>query len=199
MSFDCANRSLAVCCVDIDATAMREEDFTKFATGIKILFVDLFDLTKGEKLDTIQRAIALRDQLRIIDARIPTDLPLDHVLIEYQMSANDKSRCQSQQLVYHYLCKFPGAKVHLVKPGLKNKLAFAPHLTYAVFAERYKTRKTANKNHSRDNFLYLLDTIGARGLVKGFKKLDDMADSVNQVVGWIRFDKSSPKFVAVGV
>ena len=74
---------------------------------VKTPFIDLkfamvYDLTEGNKKTLPQRSCLLKECLNSID-KIVSDL--DNVLIEYQMSANDKSRCVYDQLVYHYCDK----------------------------------------------------------------------------------------------
>ena len=73
------------------------------------------------------------------------------------MSANDKSRCVSQQILYHYSC-VDNSKVELVGPTLKNKICFSADdsLSHGTFMEKYASKYTANKNHTKANFLYWL-------------------------------------------
>ena len=79
------------------------------------------------------------------------------------MSVNDKSRCVSQQLVYHYTNMYT---VELVGPSLKNKVCFSKDdsLRHSTFMEKYASKYTANKNHAKANFLYWVKIYGSRTL-----------------------------------
>ena len=67
--------------------------------------------------------------LKQIKYRNPTN-----ILIEYQMSANDKSRCVSQQILYHY-SGINNLQVELVGPTLKNKI-WEPFSFYKRFLNK---------------------------------------------------------------
>jgi hypothetical protein len=197
LSFDCANRSLAVCYADIDtniydniADAMEEKDIEKVAAlinnYINIKILKVFDLTKGKKCTTIERSILLKACLTDLDKLIGAEH--DCVLVEYQMSANDKSRCVSQQIVYHYTGCAP---VYLVGPTLKNKISFHPSMDHGSFMAKYASKYTANKNHSKKNFLHWCKLFGQEECIKGIakKNLDDVADAFMQILGWLEYGK----------
>ena len=122
---------------------------------VKIHFVEVYDLTQGNDLNTIQRAILLKSQLKKLDAIVS---PPYSVLIEYQMSVNDKSRNVSNQLVYHYCDK---ANTYLVGPSLKNKINLSADqsLSHGEFMSKYSSKYTANKNHSKENFKHYISKI----------------------------------------
>jgi hypothetical protein len=197
LSFDCANRSLAVCYASInknihsillDSIKNSTDDKKSYLDYINIHFIKVYDLTKGNKLDTIQRAIVLKTQLSEIDNIISTynhDIEYKKVLIEYQMSANDKSRNVSQQLVYHYCDK---AQTHLVGPTLKNTIDLSKDgsLSYGSFIGKYASKYTANKNHSKENFKHYLKMTETEDILKNIKKknYDDMADAFTQILGF---------------
>ena len=170
LSFDCANRSLAVC---------------GFSDN-KIIFMKVYDLTEGKTCSTIERARLLKTCLSSIE--ITPSL----VLVEYQMSANDKSRCISQQIVYHYI---DICEVVLVGPSLKNKICLSADgsLEHATFMEKYSSKYTANKNHTKANFLYWLASNNCSCLIADNKikkkNIDDIADAFMQILGY--FNQSS--------
>ena len=178
LSFDCANRSLAVCCVNLQEK-------------IKLNMIKVIDVTKQDKVDTIQRTHLLKQCLVNIDKEIG-DVKPDIVLVEYQMSANDKSRCVSNQIVYHYSC-LEGTNVHLVGPTLKNKVCLSDDdsLKHSTFMSKYSSKYTANKNHSKANFLHWIDSNNNRNYIKEIKKknLDDAADAFMQILGWLEFKR----------
>ena len=192
LSFDCANRSLAVCYITLNTADIKHN------TG-KIHILKVIDLTKGAKIDTVGRAILLKKCLcaldtEILDMKSPYNTP-NTILIEYQMSVNDKSRCVSNQILYHYSC-INNASVHLVGPTLKNKICFSEDdsLSHGVFMEKYASKYTANKNHTKANFLYWLTKRNLNSIIKENKikkkNIDDVADAFIQIWGWLRFGKS---------
>lgn len=212
LSFDCANRSLAVCYASIDKSNHTQlldcikkgkdtaEIYLQYA---KIHFIKVYDITQGKKLDTVQRTILLKTTLDELDKDIEVankaicdgknmggenvgNVIYDQVLIEYQMSANDKSRCVSQQLLYHYCGK---AKLKLVGPTLKNKIDLSSDgsLSHGTFMAKYTTKYTANKNHSKENFKHYLKKTNNIELIKNIKSknIDDVADAFNQIIGFL--------------
>jgi hypothetical protein len=204
LSFDCANRSLAVCFISINLNLPEGSDIDdkKYAQKcinnnyVKIHIIKVFDLTKGKKTDTILRMSLLKDCLNNIDKLVTkSGVKIDQILIEYQMSANDKSRCVSNGILYHYSC-IPDAKVSLVGPTLKNKICFSNDdmLDHGTFMEKYASKYTANKNHSKENFLYFLNIHGLTNLIQenniAKKNIDDIADAFMQIWGWLEFGRS---------
>jgi hypothetical protein len=198
LSFDCANRSLAVCFMSINLNTIDELDVhndTRITNHTKIHMLKVFDLTRGEKMDTVHRTALLKECLNGVDQLIITSgVRPDQVLVEYQMSVNDKSRCVSNGILYHYSC-VPGVSVSLVGPTLKNKICFSEDetLEYGTFIEKYASKYTANKNHSKANFLYWLDTHNLTNLVRKNniekKNIDDIADAFMQIWGWLKFGR----------
>jgi hypothetical protein len=192
LSFDCANRSLAVCfmSININTTGIRQTE-----DDIKIHILKVFDLTKGEKIDTVNRTVLLKECLNKIDKLVSASkVKPDQILVEYQMSANDKSRCVSNGILYHYSC-IPDTQVSLVGPTLKNKICFSDDetLDHGTFMEKYASRYTANKNHSKANFLYWLELHKCFNLIEenkiAKKNIDDIADAFMQIWGWLEFGK----------
>lgn len=197
LSFDCANRSLAVCCVTINIHDNKDTNSCNWLIGdhVKINTLKVFDLTKGKKVNTVDRASLLKKCLTDIDIMLlDEDLKINTVLVEYQMSANDKSRCVSQQILYHYSC-LPGVNVELIGPTLKNKVCFSSDssLEHGTFMAKYASKYTANKNHSKSNFLYWIKRQGISKLIQENnipkKNVDDVADAFMQICGWLIFGK----------
>jgi hypothetical protein len=179
LSYDCANRSLAVCYMTVDAKKNNE---------IKLHMLEVFDLTDNRQLTTVERTILLKQCLKNIDKNIAEFGKPDTVLVEYQMSANDKSRCVSQQIIYNYCLCCP---TYLVGPSLKNKIYFADDLKHSVFMAKYATKYTANKNHTKANLLYWLKKNNQEHFIKNIKKknIDDIADAFMQILGWLNKEK----------
>lgn len=198
LSFDCANRSLAVCYATVNenidrdiSNAIAEKNGNRLIqlvnNYVNIHLLKVFDLTKGKKCSTIERTQALKKCLQNIDLSMPE--PPTHVLVEYQMSANDKSRCVSQQILYHYAGL--ESQLYLVGPTLKNKVAFSEDLDYGTFISKYASKYTANKNHTKANFLHWLKIYNKLTLIKDIKKknIDDAADAFMQIIGWLDWGK----------
>lgn len=203
LSFDCANRSLAVCFASVNTNLLSDltkahdtKDVKKCVdlinSYVQIHILQVFDLTKGEKCTSVERALLLKQCLKKIDSL--TTIKPDRVLIEYQMSSNDKSRCVSQQIVFHY-SDIARTKISLVGPTLKNKICFSKDesLEHGTFMAKYASKYTANKNHSKSNFLYWLKIHNMEHLIKvnkiAKKNLDDIADAFMQIFGWLDFGK----------
>jgi len=141
--------------------------------------MDVFDVVPTS-VNTVDRAIQLKKCLTMLDEKIKT--PIDKVLVEYQMSSNDKSRCVSNQIIYHYSEYSP----EIVGPSLKNTIYFSDELKYNAFASKYSRSYTANKNHTKANMLYWLNKHDRMDLISNIpkKNIDDVADSFMQIWGW---------------
>lgn len=189
LSFDCANRSLAVCYVSIDTKTIpadnRTASYHPSIDNCKLLKAAVYDVTNDT--DTVKRTCALKKVLCEVDAGI--DDKVDIVLIEYQMSLNDKSRCVSQQLVYHYV---DTARVYLVGPSLKNTVYFSPELKHSYYTGKYMSKYTANKNHAKANFLAWINVNNYTVMIKSIakKNIDDIADAFMQIAGWTTANSS---------
>jgi hypothetical protein len=178
LSFDCANRSLAVCFLYVN-----DKNINNMSNYIH--FINVFDITEGKEQNSISRTKLLKQTLLDIDKKI-TELKLNinHVLVEYQMSLNDKSRCVSQQIIFHYSNLEP-LEVHLIGPSLKNKI-YLENLQHCFFMEKYTTKYSANKNHTKANFLRWM-ALKKISIPKEIKKknYDDIADAFMQIFGWL--------------
>lgn len=201
LSFDCANRSLAVCLLDINTGIVGQlyDGIKQFDINtmmditddyIKIHIFNVYDLTNGKNTDTVMKASLLKKCLGTLDDIISSINGVDQVLIEYQMPSNDKSRCVSQQILYHYVDKAP---VCIVGPTLKNKVVFSTldKLSHGFFISKYASNYTANKNHTKANLLYWLDIFDKTHLLDNIKKknIDDISDAFMQIFGWLSFGK----------
>lgn len=152
---------------------------------IKIHYLNVVDLIPGQKVadtDVVFRARQLYIYLTEIDTILDK---LDKsqkklFLLEYQMGPNIQSNMVSSQLIYHF-SKYTDAEIKIVGPSLKNKVYIGgDDAKYSNFMEKYKTLYAANKNHSKFNFLRLMDYLGVNGTFENIKKknIDDIADSV---------------------
>jgi hypothetical protein len=214
LSFDCANRSLAICYMTINENLHEDiqnklSEFDKSSdisnqehvlkminpcitlidNHVKIHLLKVFDLTKKKKCASEERAVLLKQRLKEIDEMIIHHGYPTQVLIEYQMVSNDKSRCVSQQILYHYTDLFNNCPVFIVGPTLKNKIYFAKHLEHSIFMEKYVRNYTANKNHTKANLLHWLKLFKQEHFLKGVAKrnIDDIADAFMQIFGWLYY------------
>jgi len=129
--------------------------------------------------------------------------PPDVVLIEYQMSANDKSRSIATALAYEFspACgefrSWPPALpqktasekapiVHIVGPALKNTVFFGEDGRMQNFRKRYIDNYACNKAHSRYNFLKWITEHNCRSIIADIPKanIDDVADSFLMAYAW---------------
>lgn len=168
---------------------------------VKVHFAKVFDLVQNIKSSTaMQRTRALKKCLTELDTYIAHSRPSgntgvrDVTLIEYQMSANDKSRCVSQQIMYHYtdISTNTSPIMKLMGPTRKNTVHFTKDLIHNAFVEKYASNYTANKNHCKCNFIYWSkifsqDPILTNALKNIRKKnIDDIADAFMQMFAWFR-------------
>ena len=75
--------------------------------------------------------------------------------------------------------------INLVGPSLKNKV-YIDNLQHCYFMEKYTTKYSANKTHTKANFLKWLELNGVE-MSKDIKKknYDDIADAFMQIFGWL--------------
>jgi hypothetical protein len=196
LSYDCGNINLGVCCIDYnenwqtefcealspanladDPVKAGENAYLIFLRAFRIIYIDNIDMLGGRKLrDTtnIERAVALRRTVAIINAQIP-DPAL--VLIEYQMGPNDKSRGVSYQLMYEY-----GERSREMRPVYKNQVNFGAG-DIGKYQVKYSTNEAANKAHAKDTLLHYLKYVDI-GIEIPKRKLSDMADAFLQAVAY---------------
>jgi len=173
LSFDCAYKSLGVCCAVVE---LKNND----VISVTIEYIDV--LKVADSKDGVEQCtIALKNVLVDLDNRLaqPT-----HVLIEYQMSANIKSNCVSNQILYHYT---GNAITKVIGPSLKNKIAFSDDLIHSVYMAKYASKYTANKRHTRENLIFWLTKRNQQELIANISKsnIDDAADAFMQIYGWL--------------
>jgi hypothetical protein len=162
----------------------------------------VIDVLNGKKVaDTspVDRTRALWQFLSThptISSLAPGTVPI----IEYQppkigTKTNGAASMVSHQLMFYYINSGP----ILVDPKLKNTISCGPEMTLECFlsAEMPKhksmkdTRYAARKIHSRENYLYLLNTLGMQHITRGIRKgvLDDLADSTMQIIAYLVTNK----------
>jgi hypothetical protein len=195
LSIDCANKSLALSCIIFNDnwvneinqlikkfTTFDEESYYKLLVDINEILNNMFiirwckvvDILEGKKVkdcDAITRVQALKKYLLTLD-----DTYVKYVIIEDQMSLNEKSRGVYYCLLFHYAHK----NLVSVKAAQKNKNINFGAGNHCEFVAKYSKAWSANKAHSAANFLSYLKTRKQPPVdIKG-KQLSDVADTFLQ-------------------
>ncbi len=190
ISIDVATKSLAIGVyrtMPIDHSRVCEPNY--LCSIVEPIAMNVYDINNGAKVkDTsiTAKSLSLKRTLHDLDQSIQPMIEGHDikVLIEYQMNANHLSNAILNMIVYHYVDRYP---VEIIKPALKNTIALGPNLALSDFLASATSNYKANKEHSRQNMLYLLDTIGRRDMIIGIKKCnqDDIADTLCQMIAYM--------------
>jgi hypothetical protein len=121
---------------------------------VKIIYVDVVDVLHGIPLAGTTmpfRLQCLKKVLQNVDTCINfTNNPANAVVIEYQMSANDKSREVSHAIAFHYA----NNNVTIISPAIKMSFAIGGN-TYDQVAIHHLDTYRANKEHAIINIINL--------------------------------------------
>lgn len=184
ISIDVATKSLAIGVYQVS------DNSPDICERIIPIAMNVYDINNGAKVkDTsiATKAISLKRTLRDLDESVKDIIKADNVtvLIEYQMNANHLSNAILNMIVYHYADRFP---VEIIKPSWKNTIALAPHLVLSEFLAKASSNYKANKEHTRQNMIYLLDQTGRMDMIKTIKKCnqDDIADTLCQMIAYVQ-------------
>lgn len=211
LSIDCANKSLAVGLYNInyindwkikllnilnsdnDIFNVLIECNTFLNSIVNIISLEVIDLIPKKKVkDTtiIERSIKLKKHISEIKKKLKGIDKIIHVLIEYQMNVNDKSRGVFNQLIYAF-SNIQKYKIHIVIPTLKNQIYFKDELKHCRILQKYSKNYTANKVHCKENFLFFLKCFDKLELIKNIQKknIDDIADTFMQFIGYIKYNE----------
>jgi hypothetical protein len=144
----------------------------------------VLDLIPGKKLkdsDLMERTRSLKKELTSLS--VPESAI---VLIEDQPTIiNNKSNTIQDQICY----EFSNHEIYMVPPKWKNRLCFGKGLSYEEIKSKYAKKYTANKVHSKLNFLKLIDIVCENKMLEGIAKenYDDLADSCMQIIAYLQF------------
>ena len=208
LSIDCANKSLAIGFYTLNLNNWKQnllsilqnktlnyEDKLILSNNlldnvVNINFLQVIDLIPNQKVketSLIDRSI----QLKFYITKIKNDIEnksddIINIFIEYQMNANDKSRCIFNQLIYAF-SDTNLYKISVVIPTLKNKIYFSEELKHCKILQRYNRVYTANKIHCKENFLLFINLFNKKKYIKDIKKknIDDIADTFMQMLGYL--------------
>ena len=163
--------------------ATKMDERTK--QSIKIIAAECVDLDpskSNKEMDTVSRVRSVVDYVNrcIMGYVNDIDKNLLTVLVEFQMSFNDKSRCVSTAL----LTIFSHYDIHLVSPSLKNKIYFTEDGRHANFVQKYKNGYSANKAHALFNYLKFEELFDQKLSISNTLK-GHIADAFLQIFGYI--------------
>lgn len=213
LSFDIANKSLAVSLISFDKNyknglnniPISDNKYNNILNNYKILndrlnniiqyhlyeVVDLIPQQKVRDTTIIFRSLKLKKYLIELNEKIniikqKNNILFLTVLIEYQPSFNEKSRTIYNQIIYEF-SNDNLYKIFIMNPLYKNKIYFSKDLMHSKFIQKYNNNYIANKNHTKLNFLYYLNAYNLNYIIKNIKKknIDDLADSFMQIIAYI--------------
>lgn len=188
LSIDVANKSLAISFIQFikdDLKIMRPNKDIKsllnynnqLNNSIKYYICEVVDLIPNKKVKEttqLQRAIALKQFLTGLKNKINNyinELSIEkiQILIELQPSFNVQSRAAYNQIVYEF-CDMAIYKIKIMNASYKNSISLHKDLTHSNFIKKYSNNYIANKNHTKENFLYFLKAFNLQYLIKNIKK-----------------------------
>ncbi len=214
LSIDVANKSLAISFLEYNNILYKNVNLIKINNNnsqlsnikdlininnnlnniIKYYICEVIDLLPNKKVRNcgiLERSNALKEYLIALKIRIEeyiNNLNISKItlLIENQPSFNDKSRTAFNQIIYAF-SKNDIYKIKVMNPMYKNFISFKPELKHYNFIKKYSNNYLANKNHTKENFLYFIDKFHLKSIIKKIKKknYDDIADSFMQIFAYI--------------
>lgn len=214
LSIDVANKSLAISFLEYNNILSKNVNLIKINSNnsnisnitdlininnnlnniIKYYICEVIDLLPNKKVrncNILERSNALKDYLRNLKIKIKeyiNNLNISKItlLIENQPSFNDKSRTVFNQIIYAF-SKNNIYKIKVMNPMYKNFIYFSKELKHYNFIKKYSNNYLANKNHTKENFLYFIEKFNMKDKIKKIKKknYDDIADSFMQIFGYI--------------
>lgn len=216
LSFDVANKSLAVSLIYFDNDYKKELSYTnitsvndliqlnkKINNMIDYIYYNVEDLIPGKKVkDTtiLERSSNLKNymnKIKVIINKLKEKRNIDkiYLLIEYQLSSNYNANAIYNQIIYEFSNDINVDtsqviyEITVMNPSYKNKIYFHADLKHSSFIQKYNNNYIANKNHTKANFLYFIKHFNLEHVINGIKakNIDDLADSFLQIFGFIKF------------
>lgn len=205
LSFDVANKSLAVSFINYDLDYKKKfnnidkNNIIEYISNVNnilnnivnYIYCDVIDLIPNKKIKdttiqerTLSLKLALQNIKKIVTDYCDTDVM---VIIEYQMCQNYNANAIYNQIIYEFIeDKY---NIFIIRPSYKNKIYFSKELEYSQFICKYNNNYSANKAHTKANFLYFLDKYNMLDMIKNIKKknIDDLADSFIQIFAYINY------------
>lgn len=212
LSFDCANKSLAVMFFSFNL-GYKDEIRDVLNSGVpkikklvnihqilrnvvEIFYLDVIDICPNVKindLNIIERSHLFKSALckvneLVQNIKVEHNIDLINVYIERQPTFNIKSTTIFSQLIYEY-ANDDLFNIKIMYPMLKNQIFLSDDLRHSVFISNSNNGYRANKNHSKANFLYFIEKFNLKNRITHIKKknLDDIADAFLQVLTDIKY------------
>jgi hypothetical protein len=158
--------------------------------------VDLAPDIKVRKLSALDRVIRVSDYLEFVigdvfkklkDTGCPQPDSKDlNVIVEHQMGPNTVSGTPADLTINF----FKRANITEIGAGFKNKVRIEgrPDLDHSKYFAKYKTNKSANKNHTKHLYFDLIQPLfDHKNFVVPKNKRDDFADCIIQIIGCRQF------------
>ena len=203
LSIDCANKTLAVVGITTNISDLHKllhfinqsihiigkiTDLNKLEEIIatieqlyfllwRISYAECVDLIPGKKskeVSVVERCTLLKNFITKVNKIFPADV----VLIENQMTPNEKTHGIMYCLAYEY-----SEKSIIVNPRIKNKLNFGAG-TLSDFIMNYADIGKANKEHVIANFNIILTRIKYSHPNINKKTISHIGDAVFQVIAY---------------
>ena len=189
ISFDCARISLGVVVmstVDYPTQYMQcisvrhgPQFISQYVNAHrKVEYIDVWNVNRPgiDKGDLSQTAAELKRRLTILTAQHH----ITHMIYEFQMNANDKSRAIGRFLLYH----FAGTNIPIIsiRAARKNLITLREDLDCRNFFERYSTGYKARKEHSAASMIAWCKLFGIDISHIAKKNHDDAGDALMQIL-----------------
>lgn len=167
---------------------------------IEYLYFNVEDLIPGKKVkdtDIIERSIGLKkymSELKLFIDKSISEKNINeiYVIIEYQLSSNYNANAIYNQIIYEFSQYNSDLyKIIIMNPSYKNKIYFNNNLKHSSFIQKYSNNYLANKNHTKQNFIYFLKIYNLEYVLDNIKakNIDDLADSFMQIFAFIKYLK----------
>jgi hypothetical protein len=211
LSIDVANKSLAVSFFEyikynpLIEKVSNNQNISNISTDLLLInnninkiinyhiceVTDLLPNKKVKNTTIFERSKALNKYLKELKIRLykfknEMNITLIKLLIELQPSFNDKSKTTFNQIIYEF-SNDDVFKIKVMNASYKNNIYLSKDLMHSNFIKKYSNNYLANKNHTKENFLYFIKCFQLTHLIKKIKKknYDDIADSFMQAMAYI--------------
>lgn len=218
LSFDVANKSLATSFLyynhnyknlfnNINSNANIKDIYNNMIKTnnnlnniIDYLYFNVVDLIPGKKVkdtDIIERSISLKKyiyELKLFINKSISEKNINkiYIIIEYQLSSNYNANAVYNQIIYEFSQYNSDLyEIIIMNPSYKNKIYFNDNLKHSYFIQKYSNNYLANKQHTKQNFLYFLKIYNLDYVLNNIKakNIDDLADSFMQIFAFIKYLK----------
>lgn len=132
--------------------------------------------------------------MKFMKNKLSNYLPLTKtIIIENQMESNSKTNVIFDAIISYILINFPDIFIVIINPTFKNKLHITELGKYCYFIEKHSAY-TANKNHTKFNFTYLINKLNEynksnnKELYNVDKNIGHVADAFFQMLYYIVSD-----------